>query len=431
MDKALTENYIALLREELIPAMGCTEPIALAYGAAIARQVLGQLPRRTRVVVSGNIIKNVKSVIVPHTGGMRGIEAAVAAGLVAGAAEDGLEVLSRISEEQVEAIGAYYEEAEITVEQSSSDRVFEIDLTTEAEGHAARVWITDHHTHVARVSRDGETLYQGDLPCSEASGADRSLLSVERIVEFAETADLEPVKELLDRQIEYNTAIAKEGLTGKYGAGIGRVLMLSYGDNVSNRAKAWAAAGSDARMNGCELPVVINSGSGNQGLTASLPVIVYARELGVSRETLYRALLVSNLVTIHLKTGIGCLSAYCGATSAGCGAGAGVTYLYGGRFEEIAHTVVNAVAINSGVVCDGAKASCAAKIASAVEAGLLGMQMYMHGRQFLGGDGIVTKGVEATIRNVSELAREGMRETDREILRIMLECFGGTDACSD
>lgn len=431
MDKALTENYIALLREELIPAMGCTEPIALAYGAAIARQVLGQLPRRTRVVVSGNIIKNVKSVIVPHTGGMRGIEAAVAAGLVAGAAEDGLEVLSRISEEQVEAIGAYYEEAGITVEQSSSDRVFEIDLTAEAEGHAARVWITDHHTHVARVSRDGETLYQGDLPCSEASGADRSLLSVERIVEFAETADLEPVKELLDRQIEYNTAIAKEGLTGKYGAGIGRVLMLSYGDNVSNRAKAWAAAGSDARMNGCELPVVINSGSGNQGLTASLPVIVYARELGVSRETLYRALLVSNLVTIHLKTGIGCLSAYCGATSAGCGAGAGVTYLYGGRFEEIAHTVVNAVAINSGVVCDGAKASCAAKIASAVEAGLLGMQMYMHGRQFLGGDGIVTKGVEATIRNVSELAREGMRETDREILRIMLECSGGTDACSD
>lgn len=472
MDKALTENYMALLREELIPAMGCTEPIALAYGAAIARQVLGRLPRRTRVVVSGNIIKNVKSVIVPHTGGMRGIEAAVAAGLVAGAAEDGLEVLSRISGEQVAAIQAYYasmgfqgahesgtrmaqeeeekyqeipdaparkgahsggasrEDAWIRVEQSSSDRVFEIDLTAEAEGHAARVWITDHHTHVARVSRDGETLYQGDQPCSEASAADRSLLSVERIVEFAETADLEPVKDLLDRQIAYNTAIAKEGLTGKYGAGIGRVLMLSYGDNVSNRAKAWAAAGSDARMNGCELPVVINSGSGNQGLTASLPVIVYARELGVSRETLYRALLVSNLVTIHLKTGIGCLSAYCGATSAGCGAGAGVTYLYGGRFEEIAHTVVNAVAINSGVVCDGAKASCAAKIASAVEAGLLGMQMYMHGRQFLGGDGIVTKGVEATIRNVSELAREGMRETDREILRIMLESSGGTDACS-
>ncbi|MDE7223970.1 MAG: L-serine ammonia-lyase, iron-sulfur-dependent, subunit alpha [Acetatifactor sp.] len=440
MNKELTECYIALIKEELIPAMGCTEPIALAYGSAIARRVLGQLPERIKVVVSGNIIKNVKSVIVPHTGGMRGIEAAVAAGLVAGVAEDELEVLSHISEEQVEDIKAYYErfgfsgsnshdKVEIAVEQSASDRVFEIDLTVEAAGHNARVWITDHHTHVEYVSRDGQAVYEGEKSCQAGDQADRSQLTVERIVEFAETVDLEPVKEILDRQIAYNTAIAKEGLTGKYGAGIGRVLMLSYGDCVSNRAKAWAAAGSDARMNGCELPVVINSGSGNQGMTASLPVIVYARELGVSQETLYRALLVSNLVTIHLKTGIGCLSAYCGATSAGCGAGAGVTYLYGGRFEEIAHTVVNAVAINSGVVCDGAKASCAAKIASAVEAGLLGMQMYLHGRQFLGGDGIVTKGVEATIRNVSELAREGMRETDREILRIMLECSGGSGAC--
>lgn len=452
MNKELAESYIALLKEELVPAMGCTEPIALAYGAAIARRVLGQLPDRIRVVVSGNIIKNVKSVIVPHTGGMRGIEAAVAAGLVAGVAEEGLEVLSHISKEQVEEIKAYCEglalsggeshaaaeggesdscreRAEIFVEQSPSDRIFEIDLTVEAAGHSARVWITDHHTHVECVSRDGQVVYEGERLCRTGGQADRSLLTVERIVEFAETVDLEPVRELLDRQIAYNTAIAKEGLTGKYGAGIGRVLMLSYGDSVSNRAKAWAAAGSDARMNGCELPVVINSGSGNQGMTASLPVIVYARELGVSQETLYRALLVSNLITIHLKTGIGCLSAYCGATSAGCGAGAGVTYLYGGRFEEIAHTVVNAVAINSGVVCDGAKASCAAKIASAVEAGLLGMQMYLHGRQFLGGDGIVTKGVEATIRNVSELAREGMRETDREILRIMLECSGGPGAC--
>ena len=329
MNRELTESYIALLKEELIPAMGCTEPIALAYGAAIAHRVLGQLPDRIKVVVSGNIIKNVKSVIVPHTGGMRGIEAAVAAGLVAGVAEDELEVLSHISEKQVEAIKAYYnrfdfsgggghvaadgreyggidcKKVEITVEQSSSNRVFEIDLTVETTGHSARVWITDHHTHVECVSRDGQVVYEGEQPCQAGGQADRSLLTVERIVEFAETADIEPVRELLDRQIAYNTAIAKEGLTGKYGAGIGRVLMLSYGDSVSNRAKAWAAAGSDARMNGCELPVVINSGSGNQGMTASLPVIVYARELGVSQETLYRALLVSNLITIHLKTGIG------------------------------------------------------------------------------------------------------------------------------
>lgn len=253
-----------------------------------------------------------------------------------------------------------------------------------------------------------------------APGADRALLTVEGIVEFAETARIEDVRETLQRQIDCNTAIARQGLTGRWGAGIGRILLRSYGDTVHNRAKAWAAAGSDARMNGCELPVVINSGSGNQGLTASLPVIIYAKELGSGEEQLFRALLVSNLVTIHLKTGIGPLSAYCGATSAGCGAGAGITYLYGGRYNEIAHTVVNALAINSGMICDGAKASCAAKIASAVEAGLLGMQMQMHDSEFVGGDGIVTKGVENTIRNVGRLAHDGMAETDREIIRLMI-----------
>ncbi len=237
---------------------------------------------------------------------------------------------------------------------------------------------------------------------------------------FADEVDIQDVKAVLDRQISYNTAIAKEGLKGKYGANIGRVLLMSYGDSVSNRAKAWAAAGSDARMNGCELPVVINSGSGNQGMTVSLPVIVYARELEVSDELLYRALVVANLTAIHLKTGIGCLSAYCGATSAGCGAAAGIIYLYGGRYEEIAHTIVNSLAINSGMVCDGAKASCAAKIASAVGAGLLGMQMYMHGSEFYGGDGIITKGVEKTIANVGDLAREGMAQTDKEIIQIMM-----------
>ena len=420
MDKALTENYIALLREELIPAMGCTEPIALAYGASIARQVLGQLPRRTRVVVSGNIIKNVKSVIVPHTGGMRGIEAAVAAGLVAGAAEDGLEVLSRISEEQVEAIGAYYEEAEITVEQSSSDRVFEIDLTAEAEGHAARVWITDHHTHVARVSRDEETLYQGDLPCSEASAADRSQLSVERIVEFAETADLEPVKELLDRQIEYNTAIAKEGLTGKYGAGIGRVLMLSYGDNVSNRAKAWAAAGSDARMNGCPMPVVINSGSGNQGITVSVPVVIYAEDLKLPREKLLRALVVANLIAVHQKNYIGSLSAYCGVVSAACGAACGICYMLDHPRSVLRDTITNTIATVGGMVCDGAKSSCAAKISTALQTALLGMKMGVRNCAFKPGEGMVKEDVEETISNIGRMGRVGMKATDNEILNIML-----------
>jgi L-cysteine desulfidase len=269
---------------------------------------------------------------------------------------------------------------------------------------------------------DGKELFAQEEAFAQAERTDRSFMTVEGIVRFAEETDLEEVRPILSRQIACNTAIAMEGLTGKYGAAVGKVLLDTYGDNVHTRAKAWAAAGSDARMCGCELPVVINSGSGNQGLTASLPVIVYAKELQVSQDTLYRALLVSNLVTIHLKTGIGCLSAYCGAISAGCGAGAGVTYLYGGDFKAIAHTVVNAIAINSGVVCDGAKASCAAKIASSVEAGLLGMYMYQNGRQFFGGDGLVTKGVEKTIGNVSALAREGMRETDKEILKIMLSC---------
>ena len=420
----LTENqkYIAILREELVPAMGCTEPISLAYAAAVARCTLGALPESAVVTVSGNIIKNVKSVIVPHTGGLRGIAAAVAAGFVAGDETRHLEVLSRVPREKVAEIAAYLQKNVITVEQSDSGRLFEIIITAQGNGHTVRVEITDGHTKVSRIEMDGKELFAQEEAFAEAEQTDRSFMTVEGIVRFAEETELEEVIPVLSRQIACNTAIAMEGLTGKYGAAVGKVLLDTYGDNVHTRAKAWAAAGSDARMSGCELPVVINSGSGNQGLTASLPVIVYAKELKVSQEKLYRALLVSNLVTIHLKTGIGCLSAYCGAISAGCGAGAGVTYLFGGDFKAIAHTVVNAIAINSGVVCDGAKASCAAKIASSVEAGLLGMYMYQNGRQFFGGDGIVTKGVERTIENVSALAREGMKETDKEILKIMLSC---------
>ena len=420
----LTENqkYIAILKEELVPAMGCTEPISLAYAAAVARYTLGCLPETAVVTVSGNIIKNVKSVIVPHTGGLRGIAAAVAAGFVAGDETRHLEVLSRVPDEKVAEIADYLKKDTVSVEQSTSGRLFEIVITAKGAGHTVRVEITDGHTKVSRIEMDGEELFAQEQAFAEAEHTDRSFMTVEGIVRFADETELEEIIPVLSRQIACNTAIAMEGLTGNYGAAVGKVLLDTYGDNVHTRAKAWAAAGSDARMSGCELPVVINSGSGNQGLTASLPVIVYAKELKVSQEKLYRALLVSNLVTIHLKTGIGCLSAYCGAISAGCGAGAGVTYLFGGDFKAIAHTVVNAIAINSGVVCDGAKASCAAKIASSVEAGLLGMYMYQNGRQFFGGDGIVTKGVERTIENVSALAREGMKETDKEILKIMLSC---------
>ena len=422
LDPALYRAYVDILHEELIPAMGCTEPIALAYAAALARRELGVTPDSAQVSVSANIIKNVKSVIVPNTGGLRGIAAAVAAGAVAGDADRQLEVLAAITPEARAEIDRWRRQARIEVREADNDLLLDIDVTLAGGGHRARVRLVGGHTNVVRVERDGAVLL--DRPCTEtapAKGPDRALLDVEHIVQFADELDIEDVRAVLKRQIEYNTAIAEEGLRGDYGANIGRILLQAYGDTVHNRAKAMAAAGSDARMNGCELPVVINSGSGNQGLTASLPVIVYANRMQQPEENLYRALAVSNLVTIHIKSGIGKLSAFCGAVAAGVGAGAGVCYLHGGRYEEIAHTIVNAIAVDSGMICDGAKASCAAKIASAVEAGLLGMQMQMHDAQFFSGDGIVTKGVENNIRNIGALAREGMRETDRTIIRMMTQ----------
>ena len=421
--KELAEKYIAILEEELIPAMGCTEPIALAYASALARKTLGSLPERAELSVSANIVKNVKSVIVPHTGSLRGIEAAAAAGIVAGDADRELEVLSAVTEAQIPRIREYLNSARIDVRTSESGYIFDILVTVFAGPSSASVRIAGNHTNVIRIVKDGTVLLSRDYEEKGPSRkTDRSILNVADIVDFADTVSLDQVRSILDRQITCNTAIAEEGLRGNWGASIGKVLLAAYGDTVHNRAKAWAAAGSDARMSGCEMPVVINSGSGNQGLTASLPVIIYAEHLGASRELLYRALLVSNLITVHLKTGIGCLSAYCGATSAGCGAGAGIAYLYGGKAWEISHTIVNAVAINSGMICDGAKASCAAKIASAVEAGLLGMHMQQQGTQFYGGDGIVVKGVENTINNVGRLARVGMAETDKEIIQIMIGC---------
>ncbi|MBP3378911.1 MAG: serine dehydratase subunit alpha family protein [Clostridia bacterium] len=422
MNRETYEAYLNILRDELVPAMGCTEPIAIALTAAKAQAHMNGLPTSVSVCVSGNIIKNVKSVMVPGTGGLRGIKSAVAAGIIAGDPTLELEVLSGITDEHRAGIAEFLKATDITVSEAESDRVLDIGITLKNADHTVYARTVDRHTGLCLIEVDGVTVFSADIQ-AEKSRVDHSVLSIAGIIEFAEEAHIDDVRELLDRQINYNTAIAKEGLTGKYGAAIGRTLLMSYGDTVYNRAKAWAAAGSDARMNGCELPVIINSGSGNQGMTASLPVIVYAKELNVTGEMLYRALLVSNLTTIHLKTGIGCLSAYCGAISAGCGAGAGIMYLYGGRLDEIEHTIVNALAINSGVVCDGAKASCAAKIASAVESGLLGMQMYMHGKEFYSGDGIVAGGVEATIQNVGQLAQNGMAETDREIIRIML----GTD----
>ena len=415
------QAYCEVLRRELTAASGCTEPIALAYCAAKARQTLGRMPERVRVQVSGNIIKNVKSVTVPNTGGLRGIPAAVAAGIVAGDAERALEVIRDVSEEQQRAIRRMLDTCPIEVEFLPSDDLLDMIVMVQSGGHEAMTRVRHTHTNIARIEKDGQVL-EDHMEAAQSGGTqDENLLTIQQICEFAACVELDDVREPLERQLQYNMAIARRGLEESYGAQVGQTLLSVYGNGVRNRAKAMAAAGSDARMSGCELPVVINSGSGNQGLTASLPVVIYAKELDVTQEMLYRALAVSNLITIHLKTGIGSLSAYCGATAAGCGAAAGVTYLYGGQFREIAHTVVNAVAIASGMICDGAKASCAAKIASAVEAGLLGMQMQMHESQFYGGDGIVVKGVENTIRNIGTLASEGMRETDRTIIRMMIQ----------
>ena len=414
--------YIDILKEELVPAMGCTEPIAIAFAAAKARSVLGAMPDRVEITVSGNIIKNVKSVIVPNTGGLKGIESAAAAGITVGEADRVLEVLASVSEEDKPKIKEFMASVPMIVRPSRGDVIFDIDVTLHKGTEYSRLRIKDYHTNVVLIEKNGETLFSApEIELSSQGLTDRGLLTIKDIVDFADTVELDDVREVLTRQIEYNTAIANEGIRGRWGASVGRVLLDVYGYDVKIRAKAMAAAGSDARMSGCEMPVIIVSGSGNQGMAASLPVIVYAREYDVGEDKLLRSLCVSNLVTIHQKTWIGRLSAFCGAVNAGCGAGAGIAYLLGGGYDVVAHTLVNALAIVSGIVCDGAKPSCAAKIASAVDAGILGYQMYVRGMEFQGGDGIISKGVENTIANIGRLGKDGMRETDREILRIMLQ----------
>ena len=415
-------NYLKILQEELVPATGCTEPIAIAYGAAKARELLGVLPESVLVEASGNIIKNVKSVVVPNTNSLKGIEAAAAAGIVAGQSDKILEVISEVTPAQRAEIRAYLADHPIVVKPAEGDKVFDILITLRAGNNHVKLRISDYHTHIVYIEKNGEVLFQSGEVLSDSARdmlTDRSCLSVEGVLDFASTCNLEDVRALIERQIDYNYAIAEEGMRHSWGANIGSVLKEHYGVGIYSRARYMAAAGSDARMSGCEMPVIIVSGSGNQGITASVPVVEYAKELNVSRDQMVRAVLLSDLLTIHLKTGIGRLSAYCGAVSAGCSAGAAIAYLHGGGFREIAHTLVNSLAIVSGMICDGAKASCAAKISAAVDAGLVGYSMFRSGQQFRGGDGIVTKGVEETIRNIGRLGRLGMREADREIIRIM------------
>lgn len=421
--------YVQILKEELITAMGCTEPIALAYAAARCREILGKLPEKVIAEVSGSIIKNVKSVVVPNTGGMKGIKTAVAAGLVAGRPEKKLEVISEVSEAQREALHAYVNQVDMEISYLDSGRVFDIIIEAFAGKDTAKVRIANYHTNIVLEEHNGkkllETVVEGD---QEEGLTDRSLLDMEDIWDFAMTCEIEDVRAVLEHQIHCNMTIAEEGMKHPYGACIGQVMLDAYGNEIRNRACAKAAAGSDARMSGCELPVVINSGSGNQGITCSVPVIEYARELQVGNEKMYRALILSNLVAIHQKTGIGRLSAFCGAVCAGIAAGAGIAYLRGGGYTEVTHTVVNGLAIVSGIVCDGAKPSCAAKIAASVNAALLAHYMSMNDKQFQPGEGIVEYDVEETIKNMGYIGRVGMKSTDKEILNVMID-KADVDSC--
>lgn len=414
------EQYLSILEEELILATGCTEPIAIAYCAAKLRQTLGVLPQQVDAAVSGNILKNVKSVVVPNTGGRKGIEAAIAVGLVAGDADRQLQVIADVTEMDEPAIARYLEETPIRVRCSDGAAQLDILLCGSADGHTAAVRIANSHANIVYLERDGDVLLEVPVTgSSEDRLTDKSCLTVEDIVAFADAVDVERIRPLVQRQIDCNCAIADEGIHGVWGAQIGRILYEDYAYDIKQEAKAYAAAASDARMSGCEMPVVILSGSGNQGITASVPIVRYALARKTPQDLLLRAVALSDLITVHQKTGIGRLSAYCGAISAGVGAGAGICYLCGGDTVAIAHTIVNAVAILSGTICDGAKPSCAAKIASAVDAGIMGYQMYLHRREFRGGEGIVAKGVDNTIANIGVLAREGMYQTDKTILEIM------------
>lgn len=413
--------YLDILKAELKSAMGCTEPIAVAYCAAKARETLGVLPDEVDIKVSGNIIKNVKSVIVPNTGGMKGLAAAAAAGIVVGDAGKELEVIAFVEEDRTKEIEKYLETAKFTIAPTYGTELLEIIITVKKGDQTAMVHICKSHANIVKIEKNGEVIFE-KAAVGEESGEvlQKELLNVADIVEFANIVDIADVKESLDRQIKYNTAISEEGFKNDWGANIGTILS-NKDDSLETKMMAAAAAGSDARMSGCELPVVIVSGSGNQGLTASLPVIVYARENNLSDENLYRALCVSDLIAVHIKTGIGPLSAFCGAVCAGIGAAAAIAYLEKGSVEAVSHTIINGAGILSGMICDGAKPSCAAKISESVGSALLGYDMFKSGNNFLGGDGILADDVEKTIANLGRLGKDGMLTTDHEILAIMTE----------
>lgn len=426
MNRKIYNEYVTILESELVPALGCTEPIALAYAAAKAKEVLGKMPDHITMRCSGNIIKNVKGVKVPNSGGMKGVEAAAVLGITGGDPSQALEVLEHVTDREID-------EAEKLLKVGFCDCVLKDDVANlyieayavckKTEKSEALVVIEDEHTNITHIEKDGQVLFHKEKKeyCQEREKTpDKSLLNLEDIITFANEVQITDVEKVLGRQIKYNTRIAEEGLRNPWGAQVGRVVLEEFGEDVKWRAVAKASAGSDARMSGCALPVIINSGSGNQGMTCSLPVIEFGKELKKSKEEIYRALCVSNLVALNQKKYIGSLSAYCGAVCAAAGAGAGITYLCGGTLEQIENTVVNTIADAGGIVCDGAKPSCAAKISTALQAAILSHKMAMRGLTFARGEGLVMDCPEDTIKAVGYVGRAGMKQTDVEILNLMI-----------
>lgn len=423
MNEQMYKDYLKVLKEELVPAMGCTEPIAIAYAAAKAKEILGKMPIKVVAKCSGNIIKNAMCVTVPNTGSLVGIKASAIIGILAGDASKELEVINKVEDEHIKEANKLIFEEFCFVERLDTEVQLHIQMEVYSEDESAMVEIKFAHNNISKIVKNGQALFEGDEDPSKYLGVfvDRKILNVNDIYEFSNTVNINDVKELLDRQIEYNISIAEEGLKGTYGVGIGKVLLESYPDSIETKLKVYAAAASEARMSGSSMPVVTNSGSGNQGMATSIPVIIYARENNLTEEQLYRGLVFSNLITIHQKTGIGRLSAFCGAVSAGCASGAAITYLKGGTLDQINKTITNTLANISGIVCDGAKASCAAKIATSIDAAMMAHHLAMANQCYNSNTGILKETIESTISAVGRLGKEGMKETDKEILEIMLE----------
>ena len=420
IDSKIKADFLAILSGELIPAMGCTEPIALAFASARAREVLGGTPEQITAYCSGNIIKNVRCVSIPNSGGMIGVEAACALGAFGGNASRVMEVLEEVTEENLSATKEFLSQGKCQVNYLDSEIPLHFIVEAKRKDDTVTVEGRHAHTNIVRIEKNGETVYKNKAAIDETASVDRSALSIETIKEFADTIEISKIKSMLDMQIRCNMDIAYEGMSGDYGIGIGKAIRESYPDSVVTRMRAYAAAASEARMDGCDMPVIINSGSGNQGIASSVPVIVYAREMSISQEKLYRALAFSGLMTVYQKEFIGKLSAFCGAVSASCAAGAAITYMVGGTVRQIEYTIDNTLADIPGIICDGAKISCAAKIASALDAAMLAHSMAMKGKAYAANTGILKEDAGETISCVGYIGKVGMRQTDQEIVRLML-----------